>query len=42
MQGTLLLPCSLMAAPAFAENAILAIAQDRYQAGALVRLEGRL
>lgn len=40
MSRTLILPCCLLAAPAFAENAILTIAQDRYQAGASVRFEG--
>ena len=39
MMRALILTCCLMAAPAFAEDAVLTIAQD-YQAGASVRFEG--
>ncbi len=40
MLRALILTCCLLAAPAFAEDAILTIAQDRYVAGASVRFEG--
>lgn len=40
MLRALILTCCLMAAPAVAEDAVLTIAQDRYQAGASVRFEG--
>ena len=40
MLRPLILSCCLFAAPAFAEDAVLSIAQDRYQAGASVRFEG--
>jgi cytoskeletal protein CcmA (bactofilin family) len=40
MLRALILTCCLMAAPAFAEDAVLTIAQDRYQAGASVRFDG--
>ena len=40
MLRVLILTCCLMAAPAFAEAAVLTIAQDRYEAGASVRFEG--
>ena len=40
MLRALILPCCLIAAPAFAEAAVLTIAQDRYAAGASVRFEG--
>ena len=36
----LILTCCLTAAPAFAEDAVLSIAQDRYQAGPSVRSAG--
>jgi hypothetical protein len=40
MWHPLILICCLFAAPAFAEDAILTIAQDRYEAGESVRFEG--
>lgn len=40
MLRTLILTCCLTAAPAFAEDAVLSIAQDRYQAGPSVRFAG--
>ena len=40
MLRALILTCCLMAAQAFAEDAVLTIAQDRYEAGASVRFEG--
>lgn len=40
MLRALILTGCLMAAPVFAEDSILTIAQDRYQAGASVRFEG--
>lgn len=40
MQRALMLTYWLMAAQAFAEDAVLTIAQDRYQAGASVRFDG--
>ena len=40
MLRALMLICCMFAAPAFAEDAVLTIAQDRYQAGASVRFEG--
>ena len=40
MLRTLVLSACLLASPSFAEDAVLTIAQDRYQAGASVRFEG--
>ena len=40
MLRALILTCCLMAAPAFAEAAVLTIGQDRYAAGASVRFDG--
>ena len=40
MLRALILTCCLIAAPAFAEAAVLTIAPDRYAAGASIRFEG--
>jgi hypothetical protein len=40
MLRPLIMTFCLLAAPAFAENAVLSIAQDRYQAGTSVRFDG--
>jgi uncharacterized membrane protein YgdD (TMEM256/DUF423 family) len=40
MLRALSLICCLLVAPAFAEDAVLTIAQDRYEAGASVRFDG--